>query len=103
MKNNENAAFRSEWSAARDALTAQVEALGYPPELGMLLAKELGSPKAMYRMTVYLREVKPHSEEMIADELLAIKSDVDAWRDLKSAREANRRINELYYYGLDED
>ena len=94
---------RSEWTAARDALVDQTKALGYPPELGMLLAKELGSPKAMHRMTVYLREVKPRSEELIADELLAIKSDVDSWRGIKAARQANMRINELKYYGLDEE
>ena len=94
---------RTEWARARDALGAQTGALGYPPELGMLLAKELGSPKAMHRLTVYLREVKPKSEEEIADELLAIKSDVDTWRGIKAARQANMRVNELKYYGLDEE
>ena len=95
--------FRADWVRARDALVAETEALGYPPELGLLLAKELGSPKAMHRMTVWLHEVKPKSEEEIADELLSIKSDIDTWREKKAAREANARVNELKYYGLDEE
>ena len=99
----EASSSRADWAKARDALVAETEALGYPPELGLLLAKELGSPKAMHRLTVWLHEVKPKSEEEIADELLAIKSDVDTWREKKAARQANARVNELKYFGLDEE
>jgi hypothetical protein len=32
--------------------------------------------------------------------MLAICSDIDAWRDKKAAEEANAKYNEMLYYGL---
>ena len=79
---------RLEWSMAKGDLCREVLALGFPREFGDLLAKELGSPKAISRMTAYLRTTKPHSVEMIADEMLAILAEVQTWRERKQSREA---------------
>ena len=95
--------IHAEWTAARDALCTVLEQQGYPPELGLLLARELGSPKAILRMARYVDQAKPKNEEEIIDEMLSIKSDVETWREKKAARQANMRVNELKYYGLDEE
>jgi len=99
MKNN----IRKEWSITRDRLVAAVTDLGFPAVLGEQIAKQLGSPKAMERMMGYLNNEKPKSEELIVDEMLAILSDIDRWRDKKAYEEANARYNEILYYGLDHE
>lgn len=76
------------WHIARAELSRAVRSVGYPEELAELLAKQLGSPKAMSRMASYLLNVRPRSMEMIADEMLAICSDTQAWREKISSREA---------------
>ena len=88
------------WARTRDELVRSVERLGSPAELGDAVAKHLGSPKAMERMISYLDYVKPKSGEMIVDEMLAIRSEVDAWKEKKASEEANSRMNEIMYYGL---
>ena len=89
-----------EWSRARDELVGAIKRLGFPEELGEQIAKQLGSPKAMSRMMGYLYNVKPRSAEIIVDEMLAICSDIDAWKEKKASEEANARYNEILYYGL---
>lgn len=91
------------WRSARDELVGAITALGFPKELGSEVAKNLGSPKAMERMTVYLRTVKPKKAELVVDEMLAIMSEIEAWREKKSSREANAAYNEMMYYGLGGD
>ena len=81
------------WSLSRDELASAVSSLGYPTEFADLLAKQLGSPKAIDRMTSYLYHVKPRSVEMIVDEMLAIKADIDAWREKKESQEAQAGYN----------
>lgn len=88
------------WSRTRDELVQAVESLGFQAELGEAIAKHLGSPKAMERMISYLRYVKPRSEEHVVDEMLAIRSEIDAWREKKASEEANAKYNEMLYYGL---
>ncbi len=88
------------WSRTKNDLVQAVEELGFPAELGDVIAKNLGSPKAMERMMVYLRNVKPRSAELVVDEMLAIKSEIDAWKEKKASEEANASYNELLYYGL---
>ena len=88
------------WSRTRDDLVRAVESLGFPAALGEEIAKHLGSPKAMERMIAYLDYVKPRTAEMIVDEMLSIRSEVDAWREKKASEEANARYNEMLYYGL---
>lgn len=94
---------RQIWSKARDNLVFVITELGFPEEFGQLIAKELGSPKAMDRMAVYLANVKPESTVEIVDEMLAIKSDIESWRELKASREANARYNEILYFGLTDE
>ncbi len=50
----------------------------------MQIAKQPGSPKAMSRMMGYLVNVRPRSAELIVDEMLAICSDIDRWREKKA-------------------
>ena len=88
------------WTETKDKLVQSVERLGFRAELGEAVAKHLGSPKAMERMIAYLDYVKPGSEELIVDEMLAIRSEIDAWKEKKASEEANARYNEMLYYGL---
>ena len=91
---------RMVWARTKDELVRAVESLGFPPQLGEVVARHLGSPKAMERMTAYLREVKPKSEELIVDEMLAIRSEIDAWREKKASQEANAAYTMMLYQGL---
>ena len=49
---------------------------------------------------VYLVNVRSKSAELIVDEMLAICSDIDRWRDKKASEEANAKYNEILCYGL---
>ena len=89
-----------EWSRTRDELVRSIVELGFPKELGEEVAKNLGSPKAMQRMMGYLYNVKPRSAELIVDEMLAICSDIDRWKEKKASEEANARYNEVLNCGL---
>ena len=89
------------WARARDELVRTVESLGFPAELREAVARHLGSPKAIDRMSAYLRYEKPKSEELVVDEMLAIRSEIDAWREKKASEQANIRYNEILNYGLD--
>ena len=77
-----------EWAWSRDRLAKAVVSLGYPGEFADLLAKQLGSPKAIDRLTSYLYQAKPRSMEMIIDEMLAIRAEIDAWREKKESEAA---------------
>ena len=88
---------------ARDELVGTIMSLGFPEELGNEIVKNLGSPKAMRRMTSYLINVKPKSVELVVDEMLAIRSEILAWKEKKSSEEANARYNELLNYGFGEE
>ena len=92
---------RSEWTRTYEALIRAMEKLGFKAELGDQIARQLGSPKAMERMIAYLGYVKPRSEEVVVDEMLAICSDIEAWKQKKACEEYNARYNELLYYGLE--
>ena len=92
-----------EWEMARDGLISVVTKLGFEQELGDQIARQLGSPKAMHRMTVYLENVRPQKVELVVDEMLAICSEIEEWRKKKEAENANARYNEILYYGLDSD
>ena len=94
---------KSIWSRTRDDLVAAVESLGYDAELGEAIARHLGSPKAMERMISYLKYDKPNSEELIVDEMLAIRSEIDAWREKKASQEANAQYNEILYYDFGDE
>ena len=76
------------WTLSRNDLAKAVTALGYPEEFADLLAKQLGSPKAIDRLASYIRQANPDSMEMIIDEMLAIRAEIDAWKEKKENREA---------------
>ena len=80
------------WALSRNDLAKAVAALGYPEEFADLLAKQLGSPKAIDRLASYIRQAHPDSMEMIIDEMLAIRSEIEAWKEKKE----NREVQEGY-------
>ena len=71
------------WSRAVKRLSLAVSQLGWPKELAGLLARQLGSLKAIDRMASYVILAHPDSLEMIIDEMLAICAEIDAWREKK--------------------
>ena len=83
-----------EWMSAKNRLVSEICHLGFPEELGNEVARNLGSPKAMERMISYLHYVKPKKAELIVDEMLAICSEIEAWRDKKESQRANAKYNE---------
>ena len=93
---------RVRWAQSRDELIRTLSGLGFSAEFGVLIAKQLGSPKAIDRMTAYLSYAKPKSMEEIADEMLAIQSEIEAWREKKASEAANARYNEILNYGFEE-
>ena len=93
----------SEWVRTKDRLVQTMHRLGFREELALAVAKNLGSPKAMERMTAYLRYVKPRKEELVVDEMLAICSEIAAWREKKASEEANAKYNEILYHGLEQE
>ena len=85
---------------AYEELSSAMVSLGFTEELGMLVAKNLGSLKAIRRMTSYLYNVKPTNETLVVDEMLAIMSEIAAWKEKKASEEANAAYNMMLYYGL---
>ena len=92
-----------EWIQKKNELVEAVVRLGFVPELGEAIAKNLGSPKAMERMIAYLEYVKPGTEELIVDEMLAICSDIESWKNKKASEQANAAYNEILNYGFGEE
>ena len=43
----------TEWTEAKNRLIQAVASLGFPQELGEVMARQLGSPKAIDRMVSY--------------------------------------------------
>lgn len=93
---------KSTWTHTRDRLVKSLTSLGYPAELGDMIAREIGSPKGMERMISYLNYVKPDRIELIADEMIAIKSDIDRWREKKESQKANAAYNDVLNGGLED-
>ena len=91
------------WSRTRDELVAAVTALGYPAELGHEIAKHIGSPKGMERIISYLNYVRPYKVEMVVDEMISIRSEIDAWRDKKASQEANAAYTDMLNFGFGDD
>ena len=90
---NGMATNQKQWSMARRELASAVTSLGYPEDFADLLAKQLGSPRSMERMTGYLLHARPQSVEMIVDEMLAICADAETWRRKKEGQEAQAGIS----------
>ncbi len=94
---------QKEWLKSRDELVSAIKQLGFPEELGDQIAKQLPGIKAMNRMMGYIRNVKPHSAELLVDEMLAICSDIERWRSKKESEEANAKYTEYLNSGFDEE
>ena len=86
------------WAQARDRLVAAVIGIGFSAELAELMARQLKSPKAIDRMTSYVHQAHPRTEEMLVDEMLAICAEIEAWREKKESQEAQARYNDRLYY-----
>ena len=86
------------WTQARDRLVTAVTGLGFSAELAELMARQLGSPKAIDRMVSYIRQARPRTEEMLVDEMLAICADIEIWRQKKESQEAQARYNSWLYF-----
>ena len=86
---------QQDWSFAKKEMMDSLISLGYPKELGDEIAKNLGSPKAMWRMTSYLDKMKPDRVEDVVDEMLAIRAEIENWRSRKESQEANAKYNEM--------
>ena len=86
------------WVQARDRLAAAVTGIGFPAELAELMARQLGSPKAIDRMTSYVHHARPRTEDMLVDEMLAICAEIETWREKKESQEAQARYNARLYY-----
>ena len=94
------------WVQARDRLVAAVTDIGFSAELAELMARQLGSPKAIDRMTSYVHQARPRTEEMLVDEMLSICAEIETWREKKESQEAQARYNARLYYrrwGSDEE
>lgn len=89
------------WLSSREKLLKAVRSLGFPEELGEAIVKNLGSPRAMDRMTSYLNQAKPKTMELVIDEMLSIRSEIETWKVKKDSENANARYNEILNYGLD--
>ena len=85
------------WAQARDRLVAAVTGIGFSADLAELMAKQLGSPKAIDRMVSYIRQAHPRTEEMLVDEMLAICAEIETWRQKKESQEAQARYNSWLY------
>jgi len=86
------------WAQARDRLAAAVTGISFPAELAELMARQLGSPKAIDRMTSYVYQARPRTVEMLVDEMLAICAEIETWRQKKESQEAQARYNARLYY-----
>ena len=86
------------WAQAKNRLVVAVTGLRYSAELAELMARELGSPKAIDRMVSYIRQAHPRTEEMLVDEMLAICAEIETWRQKKESQEAQARYNSWLYY-----
>lgn len=99
----DNTDSRSSWADTRDELRQAMTELGYPTEFADEIAKYIGSPKGIQRMAWYIRYVRPQKAELIADEMLSIKSEIDAWRERKESQQANAAYTQLLNCGLGDD
>lgn len=95
--------YQREWARAKDELQCELRNLGFPDELGDAIAGQLGSPKAISRMTAYLYNVKPQNVELVVDEMLAICSEIAAWKEKKASEKANAKYNYILNYGLTDE
>ena len=86
---------------AKEKLISILSKRGYPAEFGSMIADTLKSEKAINRIIAYILEFNPKRPEDIADEMLAIQSDIEKWEQKKTAEYYNGKYNELLNDGLE--
>ena len=82
---------RNEWQRSRDTLVSAMKSLGFSKELGEVIAKHLGSPKAIDRMTAYLNYVKPRTELLH----LFVKSSVALYNKSRTGTRSTGFLNQI--------
>lgn len=70
---------------------------GYPAELGILMAAQLGTEYTLERMVNYLSRTTPGSAEEMADEMLAICDTRDFWMEKKKAEYSQQKYNQFLW------
>lgn len=95
--------LKQKYSQFQIELIEQFVRSGFPREFGEVVAGQLHSEKALYRMKQYLRQAEPTSMEEVADELLSVMAEVNNWKEKKVNEYYNGRLNELLQYGLEDD
>ena len=60
------------WEAAQKELAEYLVCLGFPEELGEILATALGSLRAIDQMSAFLYRTEPGTKELIAEEVVWI-------------------------------
>lgn len=86
---------------AKEKLISILSKRGYLEEFGTMIADTLKSEKAINRIIAYILEFNPKRPEDIADEMLAIQSDIEKWKSKKTAEYYNGKYNELLNDGLE--
>ena len=76
---------------------------GFPQEFCEQISLNLNTDWTAQRMLGYLSHYRKLPMAEIVDEMLAICSEIEAWRDKKECEEANAKYNELLNFGLDSD
>ena len=72
---------------------------GYPENLCDLVSRNLNTDYTASRMIGYLSHYSHLPDVEVVDEMLAIKAEIDAWREKKEAMEAQARYNARLFYG----
>ena len=85
----------------RERLLKAFDFLGFPEEFGPLIARELGGPWSMRRMTSYLYAAQPTKVEQVADELIVILEERARIVDKLTTEEANAGWNAFLNRGED--
>lgn len=76
---------------------------GYPAELGVLMAAQLGTEHTLERMVSYLTHTTPGSAEEMVDEMLAICDDRDFWVEKKKAEYSQQKYNQWLWEQKERD
>lgn len=76
--------------------------MGYPEPFCKVVSRELRSDLAQVRMMGYLSQYSQASQEQVADEMLAILSDRDAWIKKKQMENNQQKWNRFLAEGFDD-
>ncbi len=91
---NQRRTSMTRFESLTHALISAVTDLGYPAELGALMARNLGTVSTVERMLQYVLRVQPPTAEEMVDEMLAICEERDKWGQKKKNEYYNRKVNE---------